>query len=174
MKQLLIPGVAALTLMFTPMVHAQTVVRETTTAAVDPLEATGTVTEWGPDTMIVRERDAADPVRFGFAKTVEYVDEAGNPVTREVITPNTPVRVRYIREGDRMLVNRVIVTRPATTEATTTTTTTTTVTGRESKDIRKLREKIAHDEKELAEHPDRVKLQEELARDRAALRELER
>jgi len=176
MKQLLIPGVAALTLMFTPIVHAQEVVRETTTTAAAPLEATGTLTEWGPnDTMIVRERDVTEPVRFGFAKNVVYVDEAGNPVTREVITPNTPVRVRYIREGDRMLVDRVIVTRPATTEATTTTTTTTsTVTGREAKDIRKLREKIAHDEKELAEHPDRVKLQEELDHDRAALHELER
>ena len=175
MKQLLIPGVAALTLLFTPIVHAQQeVVRETTTTAADPVEVTGTVTEWGPDRVILREKNVADPVPYGFARKVVYVDEAGNPVTREVITQGAPVRVHYIREGDRMLVDRVIIERPATTEATTTTTTTSTVTGREAKDIRKLREKVAHDEKELAEHPDRVKLQEELDRDRAALKELER
>jgi hypothetical protein len=155
-------------------VHGQTVVRETTTTAA-PLEAVGTVTEWGPDNVIIREKDVAAPVRFGFSKRVEYVDAAGNPVSREVITSGVPVTVRYVREGDRMLVDRVIVQRTAPVAATTTTetTTTTTVTGREAKEMDKLRGKIAHEERELAEHPDRVKLQDDLARDRAALQAIE-
>jgi len=171
-RLLLIPGITALALLCSPSVHAQAVVRETTTTTSAPLEVTGTVTEFAPDTVIIRQKDVTAPVRYSFAKKVEYVDAAGNPVTREVITSGVPVKVRYIREGDRMLVDRVIVqstAAPAVTATTTETTTTRTFTGRETKEIDKLRGKIAHEERELADHPDRLSLQDELARDRAAL-----
>jgi len=181
-KLLLIPSVTAFALLCAPLTYGQAVVREstttTTTAAAAPMEVTGTVTEWAPGTVIIRQKDVAAPARFSFAKTVEYVDAAGNPVTREVITPGVPVTVRYVRDGDQMVVDRVIVQRQAApvateTSTTATTTTTTTLTGREAKEIEKLRGKIARDEREVAEHPDRVKLQEELARDRAALDAIE-
>jgi hypothetical protein len=174
-KLLLIPGVAAIALLSSPSVHAQAVVRETTTTTTTtaaPTEATGTITEWGPDTVIIRHKEGVAPVRYSFARTVQYVDAAGNPVAREIITPGAPVTVRYIREGDRLLVDRVVVQRP-TAATTTETTTTTTVTGREAKEIERLRGKIAHAERELADHPDRVHLQDEIARDRAALEAIE-
>jgi hypothetical protein len=164
-------------------VEGRTVVSETAA----PLEVAGTVSEWGPDRVIIRERDVANPVPFYFSKKLVYVDEAGNPVERQVIAPGAPVTVHYTREGDRMLADRVVVrrtvapartvttevapSRAVTTEATTTTTTT--VSGREAKEIEKLRAKIAHDERELAEHPDRTRLQDDLARDRAALEAIE-
>jgi hypothetical protein len=173
-RLLLIPGITAFALLCSPPVHGQAVVRETTTTTTAPMEVTGTVTEWAPDNVIIRENDVAEPVHFGLAKTVVYVDEAGNPIRREVVTSGVPVKVRYIREGDRMVVDRVIVQRPAATTTTTETTTTTReVTGREAKEIDKLRARIAHEEKELAEHPDRTKLQEDLARDRDALKAIE-
>lgn len=177
MNKLLIPGVAALALLCSPYVHGQAVVRETTTTTTAPLEATGTVTEWGPDRVIIRERDVTDPVPFAFSNRVEYVDETGAPVTREVITRDMPVTVRYTREGDRMLVDRVVVHRrmaPAAAATTETTTTTTTVTGHDAKEIEKRREKIAHLEKEVAEHPDRERLREDLAAEKAKLESLER
>lgn len=181
MNKLLIPGVAALALLCTPMVHGQAVVRETTTTtAAAPLEATGTITEWEPNRVIIRARDATEPVPFAFSNQVEYVDETGAPVTREVITRDMPVTVRYVREGDRMLVNRVVVHRrmaPAaavTTDSKTTTTTTTTVSGHDAKEIEKRREKIAKLERELSEHPDRERLREDLADERAKLERLER
>lgn len=181
MNKLLIPGVAALALLSSPMVHAQTVVRETTTtAAADPLEAAGTVTEYGPDRVIIRQRDVADPVPYAFSKHVEYVDEAGAPIQREIIRRDTPVTVRYVREGDRMLVSRVIVHRqvepvaPAATTTQTTTTTSTTISGHDAKEIEKRREKIAKLERELAEHPNRDHVREDLAEERAKLENLER
>lgn len=191
MNKLLIPGAAALALLCTPMSHGQTVVRETTTTATAaPMEAAGTVTEWGPDRVIIRKTDVAEPVPYGFAKSVEYVDEAGSPVTREVITRDTPVTVRYIQEGDRMLVDRVVVHRrvaapaaavtvapaPAVTssQTTTTTTTATTISGHDAKEIDKRREKIAKLERELAEHPNRDRVREDLADERAKLERLER
>jgi hypothetical protein len=188
MNKLLIPGVAALALLCTPMVHGQAVVRETTTTtAAAPLEATGTITEWDPDRVIIRKTDVAEPMPFAFSRSVEYVDETGAPVTREVISRDMPVTVRYVREGDRMLVNRVVVHRriapaaavtvapaAAVTEKQTTTTTTTTISGHDAKEIEKRREKIAKLERELAEHPGRDGVREDLAEERAKLERLER
>jgi predicted phage tail protein len=110
-------------------------------------------------------------------------------VERTVIRRDVPVTVRYVREGDRMLVNRVIVHRtvapaatvttvapaPAVTTATeTTTTTSTTVTGHDAKEIEKRREKIAKLERELSEHPDRDHVRGDLAEEKAKLERLER
>jgi hypothetical protein len=129
---------AATTVLWALTAGAQTVVRETTTqpaattttTTVQPVEAAGTLTEFAPDTVVVRTQEAAAPVRYSVSKTVEYVDEAGNPVSREVVKTGLPVTVRYIREGDRMIVNRVVVHQAAaapeavTTQKTTTATTT--------------------------------------------------
>ena len=73
-----------------------------------------------------------DPVRYSFSKTTEYVDEAGNRVERDIVKTGVPVTIRYVKEGDKMVVGRVIVRKQATTaepeavikKKTTTTTTT--------------------------------------------------
>lgn len=193
MNKLLIPGAAALALLCSPAVQAQTVVRETTTVPTTAtLEAAGTVTEYGPDRVIIRQREGVEPVPYAFARSVEYVDDAGAPVTREVITRDTPVTVRYVREGDRMLVNRVVVHRRvaapvttatvttaepapvAVTKTQTTTSTTTTISAHDAKEIEKRREKIAKLERELAEHPDRDHVRGDIAEERAKLERLER
>jgi len=146
-SNLLIPGAAAILLMCSLHAGAQTTVRETTTTtqpvettAVQPVEAAGTLTEFAPDGMVIRTQEAAAPIRYSISKSVVYVDEAGNPVAREVVKTGVPVTVRYVKEGDRMIVSRVIVHQstaaaPAavTTEKTTTTTTTTTE-GRRDRD----------------------------------------
>jgi len=152
--KLIIPSAAALMLLCSLHANAQTVVREktttavpeTTVTAVEPVEAVGTVTEFAPDTVVLRTEQATAPVRYSVAKTIEYVDETGAPVTREVIKTGTPVTVRYIREGDRMLVNRVIVHRtttaaPAAVTTQKTTTTTTTEEGRRHHDRDKDKDK---------------------------------
>lgn len=138
MNKLLIPGVAAIALLFSLPVKAQTVVRETTTAA-QPAEVVGTVTEFEPDAVMIRTEQTAAPVRYSFSKTTEYIDEAGNRVTREVVKTGAPVTLRCIKEGDHMVVNQVIVHKavaPAPAAVTTekTTTTTTTTEGRHERD----------------------------------------
>jgi DNA-binding transcriptional regulator GbsR (MarR family) len=60
------------------------------------------------------------------------------------------------------------------TSSQTTTTTTTTISGHDAKEIEKRREKIAKLEREVAEHPDREHLREDLADERAKLERLER
>lgn len=132
MKTPIILAAAASVLFAVSPANAQVVVREATTT-IQPTETVGTVTEFLPDTIAVRTEETAAPVRYTFTKTTEYVDEAGNRVSREIVKTGAPVTIRYVKDGDRMIVNRVIVRKPVVapapetvvTKKTTTTTTTT-------------------------------------------------
>lgn len=104
---------------------AQTSVTTTTSA--------GTISEFSPDTIVIRSETSPEPMRYTYSKTTTYVDEAGAPVSMEVVKSGLPVTVHYVKEGDRLVANRVIVRRtttttapaPAVVEKKTTTTTTT-------------------------------------------------
>jgi len=102
---------------------------------VSTTESAGTVSEFSPDTIIIRSETSPEPIRYSYSKTTTYVDDAGNPVSMEVIKSGLPVTVHYVKEGDRVIARRVIVHRTATTTAPASieekkTTTTTTTTGK--------------------------------------------
>jgi hypothetical protein len=107
---------------------AQTAVRETTTTTT----SAGTISEFGPETIIVRSETSPEPVRYSYSKTTTYVDETGAPVSIETVKSGLPVTVYYTKVGDTMVASKVIVrkavvkTAPAIEEKKTTTTTTTT------------------------------------------------
>lgn len=100
--------------------------------------AAGTISEFGPDAIVLRTEGASAPVRYSASRTTTYVDETGNPVSVDTVRSGLPVTVYYSRDGDRMIANRVVVTRrtvapePAGSviEKRTTTTTTTSEPGR--------------------------------------------
>ena len=105
---------------------AQTAVTTTTTSA-------GTISEFSPDTIVVRTESAPEPIRYSYTKSTTYVDETGAPVSMELVKSGLPVTVHYVKQGDRMIANKVIVRKRTTTttsapvieEKKTTTTTTT-------------------------------------------------
>ncbi len=115
--------------------QAQTV---TTTREVT---TNGTISAFEPQRFVVRTEAAEGPTSYNYTKSTQYVDEAGNVVTRESITPETPVTVHYVREGDQLTADRVVVHK---------TTTTTTVPGRAltHKEEKALREAREHPERE--------------------------
>jgi hypothetical protein len=121
-----IATIAALTMACATISFADDVVTTT--------ESAGTVSEFSPDTIIIRSQTSPEPIRYSYSKTTTYVDDAGNPVSMEVIKSGLPVTVHYVKEGDRVIAQRVIVHRttttaapaPATVEEKKTTTTTTT------------------------------------------------
>jgi hypothetical protein len=128
MKYTLMIGAAAMTCLTlgaaTDARAQETVVQTTTTR--DP----GTISEFGPDEMIVRSETLPEPIRYGVSKTTTYVDEDGVPVAVEQVKTGVPVTVEYSRVGDRLVARRVIVRRTITPGGTviqkkTTTTTTT-------------------------------------------------
>lgn len=113
---------------------AQTVVRETTTT-----NAAGTITEFGPEQIIVRSETSPQPVRYISRKTTTYVDDTGAPVSIETVKSGLPVTVYYTQEGDQMVASRVVVRRtaavvPAAPVIEKQTTTTTTTTKKKAKD----------------------------------------
>ena len=83
-------------------------VTETTTTTT---ESTGTVTEFTPGQALILKTEAAQPLRYKFAKTVTYVTSDGQVIEASKIRKDSKVRVHYIKDGDDMVVDKVIVTR---------------------------------------------------------------
>ena len=80
---------------------------ETTTTTT---ESTGTVTEFTPGQALILKTEAAEPVHYKFGKTVTYVTSDGRVIEASKIRKDSRVRVHYIKQGDDMLVDKVIVT----------------------------------------------------------------
>ncbi len=121
------------------LVASKVVVRKGTPAPAQPSETTwitsaGTISEFGPKTIIVKTETSPDPLRYSYSKTTTYVDEKGNPVSMETVKSGLPVTVFYTKVGDTMAASKVIVRKtaaaptpvPVIEEKKTTTTTTTT------------------------------------------------
>ena len=82
-------------------------VTETTTTTT---ESTGVVTEYTPGQTLILRTEAAEPLRYKFGKKVTYVTADGRSIESSRIRKDSKVRVHYIKEGDDMLVDKVIVT----------------------------------------------------------------
>jgi hypothetical protein len=80
---------------------------ETTTTTT---ESTGVVTEFTPGHQLFLKTEAAEPVRYKFDKTVTYVTSDGRVIEASKIRKDSKVRVHYVKQGDDMLVDKVIVT----------------------------------------------------------------
>jgi hypothetical protein len=74
-------------------------------------ESDGIVTEFTPGHALILKTEAAEPVHYKFGKTVTYVTSDGKVIKASKIKKDSKVRVHYIKEGDDMLVDKVIVTR---------------------------------------------------------------
>ncbi len=119
-------GAALLGLLFSANVLlAQTVEKETTTTTT----AVGTISEFSPDTMIIKTETSSEPIRYRYTKSTTYVDEAGEPVSIKTVQSGLPVTVYYVKDGDNMVASKVIVKRGVPTSKRETTTKTTTSVG---------------------------------------------
>ena len=90
----------SVTFLAAPVSRAQSLV--TTTTA-------GAVTEVGSETLVIRTERDSPPVRYRVSPRTTYVDEAGAPVSPELVRSGLPVTVSYVREGDDAIATRVIV-----------------------------------------------------------------
>ena len=106
MKKLLLSLALAVA---SPLAWAQ--VSQTTTTTTTT-EGNGTITEFTPGSAIVL-KETNGPATYHFGKTVTYVTRSGRVLdedaVRTKIKVGVPVRVHYVREGDNMLVDRVIL-----------------------------------------------------------------
>ena len=113
--------------------------RTTTTTTTDPATATtttestttsstGTIAELasGSDYIMFRSTTDTSPLRYYYTKTTTVLDPEGKIVTWSAVRPDVQATVYYTREGDRMIVTKVVLSKPTVIEKKETTTTTTT------------------------------------------------
>ena len=95
---------------------------DTTVTTEKTTTYSGVVSEIDPtaSTIILKSEAAPAPVTYNFTKETVFVDGQGKVVTYETIK-NAPVNVEYIKEGNRTIVRRVVMTKPGTVTKETTT-----------------------------------------------------
>ena len=104
-------------------------VSATTSTSTSPLNGTGTITTYTPgsDYITFRTESSAAPVKYYYTKSTTVVDPEGRTVQWSAIRPDMPVTYTYVKDGDRLVVSKVTLTKPLSYyEKETTTTTTTT------------------------------------------------
>jgi hypothetical protein len=82
---------------------------DSTTSVTTTTSSTGTISQFGPDSIVVQATPSADPVSYSYTKTTTYVDQNGNPVSMETVKSGLPVTVYYDKNGDKMVATKVIV-----------------------------------------------------------------
>jgi len=89
----------------------------TETTKTTTTTTSGTISDIADNRFVVRTAADADPVSYSFTKTTTYVDEAGEPVTIDVVKSGLPVTVYYTKDGDNLVASKVVV-KKTTTEVT--------------------------------------------------------
>jgi len=100
-----------------------------TTTSTSTLDGTGTITTYTPgsDYISFRTETSSAPVKYYYTKSTTIVDPEGKTVEWSMLKPDMPVRYTYVKEGDRMVISKITLTKPVSYyEKETTTTTTTT------------------------------------------------
>lgn len=87
---------------------AEPSMKETTTTTTTT-STSGTISEFGPGTIVVKSTTSSAPVRYTYTKTTTYVDEMGNPVSIETVKTGAPVTVYPDASGK--VASKVVVTK---------------------------------------------------------------
>ena len=141
MKQSRLMKPLAVGLIYSAMVAVALAQTTTTTTTTDPATGTtttqqtttssaGTIVSYTPDSeyFTFRTTPEAAPVRYYYTKDTTVLDPEGRVVNLSAVRPDMPATVYYTNVGDRVVVRKVVLARPAATvikrETTTTTTTT--------------------------------------------------
>lgn len=141
MKQIRLTKILAAIVLSAASLELAVAQNTTTTTTTDPVSGTsttqqtttssaGSIVTYTPDSdyFTFRTTSAAEPVRYYYTKETTVVDPSGHVVSLSAIRPDMPATVYYSTVGDRVVVRKVVLTRPAPVvqrEETTTTTTTT-------------------------------------------------
>src|SRR6202162_3742732 len=80
---------------------------ETTTTTT---ESFGSVTEFPPGDSMILKTEASEPMHYKFGKTVAYVNAHGKVIEASKIRKDSKLYVHYVRNGDAMVVDKVILT----------------------------------------------------------------
>jgi hypothetical protein len=94
-----------------PSVLAQQIQQEetTTTKKTTTTNNSGTITQFGTDSFMIKSPTSATPMTYEYTETTTYVDEAGNPIAMDMVKAGVPVTVYFSQMGDKMVATKVVV-----------------------------------------------------------------
>lgn len=99
----------------------------TASTSTSALDGTGTITTYTPGSDYITLNAGGTPSKYYYdTKTTTVVDSAGATVDWSLLRSDLPVKYTYVKQGDRMVISKIIVQKPVkeiTKETTTTTTT---------------------------------------------------
>lgn len=95
-------------MLFATNALAQSTTKETTTTTTT---SSGTLSEYGPNSIVVKTTTSSDPLSYSYTKTTTYVDQDGKPVSIETVKTGSPVTIYYDKDGTKMVATKVVVTR---------------------------------------------------------------
>src|ERR1700730_8194568 len=101
----------------------------TSTTSTSTVDGSGTITTYTPGSeyIALRTETSTTPVKYYYTKSTTIVDPEGKTVEWSMLKPDMPVKYTYIKDGDRMVISKITLTKPVSYyEKETTTTTTTT------------------------------------------------
>ncbi len=97
-------------------------IANTSLAQIERVEVTnatttteGTVSEFGPQSIIIRSQTGTEPVRYLYNSTTNYVDENGSPIAVATVKGGLPVTIYYTKVGDTLVASKVMVRKVITT-----------------------------------------------------------
>ena len=99
----------------------------TTTTASSTTTSAGTITAYSPGSDYITFRSTTDtaPVKYYYTKKTTILDPEGRTVEWSAIRPDLPATVYYVKEGDRVVARKIVLSQPVIQKKETTTTTTT-------------------------------------------------
>ena len=100
----------------------------TTTTSTSSIDGSGTITTYTPgsDYITFKTETSTTPVKYYYTKSTTIVDPEGKTVEWSMLKPDMPVKYTYVKDGDRMVISKITLTKPVSSYEKTTTTTTTT------------------------------------------------
>ena len=102
--------VLALSALLASPVFAEEVERtEKTVTTTTTTTNSGTVSQFGPDAIVVKTSPSSAPVAYQYTSSTSYVDEMGRPFAVKNVKPGMPVTVHYSKTGDQMVATKIVV-----------------------------------------------------------------
>lgn len=109
MKHTTLNAIGALLISTAPLTLTTASAQAPETAAGAIISTEGTISESGPQLLVIRNETATAPLRYTSGSATTYVDEQGQPVSVTTLKSGVPVTVYAIKVGEAMVASKVMV-----------------------------------------------------------------
>jgi hypothetical protein len=96
-------------LLASPVFAEEVQTTEKTVTTTTTTTNSGTVSQFGPDAIVIKASASSAPVAYQYTTSTTYVDEMGRPFAMKNVKPGMPVTVHYTKAGDQVVASKIVV-----------------------------------------------------------------